>query len=355
MQNNDIEQRIISQFTKIGFVNLTNIQKQSYSIIRKKKNILLVAPTGSGKTEAAIIPIIVEILNSRPEKNKVSVLYITPLRALNRDIFERIINYTKLEGLTTEIRHGDTTRIQKRRMIENPPDVLITTPETLAILVTNKSLRTILSSVKWAIIDEFHELIGNERGTQLTLSLERLQKLSRNKIVRIGLSATLGDVNTSLKLLSGNSNKYLSEAIIDSTVREYDIEIKYLEGNLVDLKNYSDNLVILNFWATWCPPCIKEMPSLDRLQSKFDKGFKVLPISLDRDGIEEVKNFYIETKIKNLNQFFDFKNTLAKELKLFGLPTSFFVNKDGIIIAKYEGDIDWDNDTVIKFIKYLNK
>ena len=81
MQNNDIEQRIISQFTKIGFVNLTNIQKQSYSIIRKKKNILLVAPTGSGKTEAAIIPIIVEILNSRPEKNKVSVLYITPLRA----------------------------------------------------------------------------------------------------------------------------------------------------------------------------------------------------------------------------------------------------------------------------------
>ena len=229
MQNNDIEQRIISQFTKIGFVNLTNIQKQSYSIIRKKKNILLVAPTGSGKTEAAIIPIIVEILNSRPEKNKVSVLYITPLRALNRDIFERIINYTKLEGLTTEIRHGDTTRIQKRRMIENPPDVLITTPETLAILVTNKSLRTILSSVKWAIIDEFHELIGNERGTQLTLSLERLQKLSRNKIVRIGLSATIGDVNTSLKLLSGNSNKYLSEAIIDSTVREYDIEIKYLE------------------------------------------------------------------------------------------------------------------------------
>ena len=237
MQNNDIEQRIISQFTKIGFVNLTNIQKQSYSIIRKKKNILLVAPTGSGKTEAAIIPIIVEILNSRPEKNKVSVLYITPLRALNRDIFERIINYTKLEGLTTEIRHGDTTRIQKRRMIENPPDVLITTPETLAILVTNKSLRTILSSVKWAIIDEFHELIGNERGTQLTLSLERLQKLSRNKIVRIGLSATIGDVNTSLKLLSGNSNKYLSEAIIDSTVREYDIEIKYLEGNLVDLSN----------------------------------------------------------------------------------------------------------------------
>ena len=235
MHDNDIEQEIISQFAKVGFVNLTNIQNQSYSIIRKKKNILLIAPTGSGKTEAAIIPIIVEIINSKPEKNKVNGLYITPLRALNRDIFERIIKYTKLEGLTTEVRHGDTTTTQKRRMIENPPNILITTPETLAILVTNKSSRAILSSVKWTIIDEFHELIGNERGTHLTLSLERLQKLSRNEIVRIGLSATLGDVNNSLKLLSGNSND--SEAIIDKTVREYDIEIKYLKGNLVDLSN----------------------------------------------------------------------------------------------------------------------
>ena len=132
----------------------------------------------------------------------------------------------------------------------------------------------------------------------------------------------------------------------------------FFKNNLnqnIKFSKFNGNILLINFWATWCPPCIKEMPSLDRLQSKFDKGFKVLPISLDRDGIEEVKNFYIETKIKNLNQFFDFKNTLAKELKLFGLPTSFFVNKDGIIIAKYEGDIDWDNDTVIKFIKYLNK
>ena len=226
MHNIDIEQKIISQFAKVGFVKLTNIQNQSYSIIRKKKNILLVAPTGSGKTEAAIIPIIVEIINNKPEKNKVSGIYITPLRALNRDIFERIIKYTKLEGLTAEIRHGDTTPIQKRRMIVNPPNILITTPETLAILVTNKSSRAILSSVKWTIIDEFHELIGNERGTHLTLSLERLQKLSRNEITRIGLSATLGDVDSSLKLLSGNSNN--SKAIIDNTVREYDLSLIHI-------------------------------------------------------------------------------------------------------------------------------
>ena len=129
------------------------------------------------------------------------------------------------------------------------------------------------------------------------------------------------------------------------------------KNSLGEDKSFSEfkgNILLVNFWATWCAPCIKEMPSLDRLQSKFNKNFKVLPISIDRDGIEKVKNFYIKRKIKNLDQFFDFKNTLAQELELFGLPTSFFVNKDGIIIAKYEGDIDWDNDTVIKFIKYLN-
>ena len=113
-------------------------------------------------------------------------------------------------------------------MIVNPPNILITTPETLAILVTNKSSRAILSSVKWTIIDEFHELIGNERGTHLTLSLERLQKLSRNEITRIGLSATLGDVDSSLKLLSGISNT--TKEIFDNTVRDYEIQIKNLKG-----------------------------------------------------------------------------------------------------------------------------
>jgi len=96
------------------------------------------------------------------------------------------------------------------------------------------------------------------------------------------------------------------------------------------------------------------MPSLDRLQSKFNKNFKVLPISIDRDGIEKVKNFYIKRKIKNLDQFFDFKNTLAQELELFGLPTSFFVDKKGMIIAKYNGNMEWDQKNVVELINYLN-
>ena len=86
--------------------------------------------------------------------------------------------------------------------------------------------------------------------------------------------------------------------------------------------------MLVNFWATWCAPCIKEMPSLDRLKSKVDGDFDVLAISVDRDGVEKVTDFFDENKISNLEKFFDIKNSLAKEMNLYGVPTSFFINKD---------------------------
>ena len=123
----------------------------------------------------------------------------------------------------------------------------------------------------------------------------------------------------------------------------------------VKFSEFKGNVLLINFWATWCAPCVKEMPSLDRLQLKVKNNFKVIPLSVDRDAIKEVENFYIEKKIKNLGQFFDFKNTLAKELDLFGLPTSFFVDTEGFVFAKFQGDMNWDNNDVVKLIKYLNK
>ena len=220
MHNQDFEKSVIKKYTNMGFNNLTEIQKKSYTKIAKGENVLLIAPTGSGKTEAAIIPTILDITKNS-QKKKIQVLYITPLKSLNRDIFRRIIRYAESENLRVEIRHGDTSRTQRRKMIEEPPELLITTPETLGILLTNKSSREILTEIKYVIIDEFHELIGNERGTHLSLSLERLQKLTKFKIVRIGLSATLGDVSTGMRLLSGESKK--STAIFDHTKKEYDI------------------------------------------------------------------------------------------------------------------------------------
>ena len=235
MSNQKFEKSVEEKYNKIGFNKLTDIQKNSYSKIAKEENVLLIAPTGSGKTEAAIIPVIMGSINGK-KKNKISAVYITPLKALNRDIFRRVIRYAEAEGLTVSIRHGDTTRVEKQKITKEPPDVLITTPETLGIMIGNKSTREILTNTRYVIIDEFHELIGNERGTHLSLSLERLQELTGKKIVRIGLSATLGNVNTGLQLLSGEA--YKSTVVLDHTKKEYDISNKYIKGDLFEVARF---------------------------------------------------------------------------------------------------------------------
>ena len=171
-------------------------------IIYQKKDSLIIAPTGSGKTECAVIPIFSQIKKTK-KQGKIKSLYVTPLRALNRDVFRRIIKYAELEDLTIQIRHGDTPQLVRKKISESPPDVLITTPETLVILLTQQKMLTALSELEWIIIDEVHELLASERGSQLSLSLERLQLNSNQKIIRTGLSATIGNADNAAQFLVG--------------------------------------------------------------------------------------------------------------------------------------------------------
>ena len=134
-----------------------------------------------------------------------------------------------------------------------------------------------------------------------------------------------------------------------------DLKFKDDEGKEISFSDFQDKVILVNFWATWCAPCIKEMPSLDRLKKKINKNFDVIAISVDRDGVKKVKDFFNENKITNLEEYFDTKNSLAKEMNLIGLPTSFFINKKGDLIGYFQGDMEWDNDTVIEFINYLIK
>ena len=134
-----------------------------------------------------------------------------------------------------------------------------------------------------------------------------------------------------------------------------DLKFKDNEGKEISFSDFQDKVLLVNFWATWCAPCIKEMPSLDRLKKKINKNFDVIAISVDRDGVKKVKDFFNEYKITNLKKYFDIKNSLAKEMNLIGLPTSFFINKKGDLIGYFQGDMEWDNDTVIEFINYLIK
>ena len=230
-----LDPNLIAKFYSLGFKQLTEIQKKAVPIIYQKKDTLVIAPTGSGKTECSVIPIFSHIKLSK-KLGKIKAIYVTPLRALNRDVFRRIVRYAENDGLSIEIRHGDTPQSTRKKISNSPPDILITTPETLVILLTQKKMLDALSELEWIVIDEVHELLGNERGSQLSLSLERLQLNSILEITRIGLSATIGNPEESGKFVVGTKRKL--KIIRDTTIRKYDVKVKYIEGTISDVAQY---------------------------------------------------------------------------------------------------------------------
>jgi ATP-dependent Lhr-like helicase len=231
-KNQLLDPNLTTKFSHLGFQQLTEIQKKAVPTILQKKDSLIIAPTGSGKTECSVIPIFSLVKQSK-KIGKIKVLYITPLRALNRDVFRRITRYAENDGLTIEIRHGDTSQSDRRKITKDPPDVLITTPETLVILLTQKKMLDALSELEWVVIDEVHELLSNERGSQLSLSLERLQLSTNTEITRVGLSATIGNEDEAAKFVVGTKRK--CKIIQDTSVRKYDVDVKYVDGTISDV------------------------------------------------------------------------------------------------------------------------
>ncbi len=231
-QNQQTNQILESLFERFGFSKLTEIQKKASPIILQKKDCLVIAPTGSGKTECSVIPIFSLLKNSK-KAGKIKILYITPLRALNRDVFRRITKYAHENELSIEIRHGDTSQKDRKKIRDNPPDILITTPETLVILLTQIKMLDALSDLEWVVIDEVHELLSSERGSQLSLSVERLEINSKYPLTKIGLSATVGNFEEAGKFVVGTKRK--CEIIRDKSVRKYDVEIKYVDGTISDV------------------------------------------------------------------------------------------------------------------------
>ena len=169
----------------------TPIQESAIPAIIQGDNRLLIAPTGSGKTLSAILPILHRCISENWEP--LSVLYITPLRALNRDVDRRLQEIAESVGLRVGLRHGDTTQSERAKQVRKPPHILVTTPETFQLMFTGKNLRGLLKTVEAVIVDEVHDLAASERGWQLSLGLARLEALSGKKVQRVGLSATVGN------------------------------------------------------------------------------------------------------------------------------------------------------------------
>ncbi|HJM29777.1 MAG TPA: DEAD/DEAH box helicase, partial [Candidatus Thalassarchaeaceae archaeon] len=174
---------------------LTPVQESSARDLVEGKNRILVAPTGSGKTEAAILPLVSRALNE--EWEGLSILYITPLRALNRDIDRRLEKLLSPLNLSVGLRHGDTSQKERTRQSRNPPNLLVTTPETAQIMLLGSRLRQHLAGVRAVVLDEVHDMAASERGAQLLVGLERIAALStiKKEIQRIGLSATVGNAD----------------------------------------------------------------------------------------------------------------------------------------------------------------
>jgi ATP-dependent Lhr-like helicase len=198
----------------------TDAQERGWRAICERRHTLIAAPTGSGKTLAAFLVTLDNLLKSgltAPLADEVRVLYVSPLKALSADIHKnlgeprrgirRIAEELGFQAprITAAVRTGDTPQSERAAMLRMPPHILITTPESLYLLLTAERSREMLRTVRTVIVDEIHAVIGTKRGAHLALSLERLQQVTESPLVRIGLSATQKPIEEVARYLVGTN------------------------------------------------------------------------------------------------------------------------------------------------------
>ncbi len=228
------------------FKDFTLPQEYSIYTIHTRENILVSAPTGSGKTLSAFGAILNELVDLDEKEilqDQIYAVYISPLKALSNDIERNLLEPLKeIEELSKRkskirvgVRTGDTTQYQRAKLAKIPPHILITTPESLAIMLSSPKFRENFRNVQWTIIDEIHSIAENKRGVHLSLSLERLQHLSEG-LTRIGLSATVAPLEDIAEFLVGPKRK--CKLVDVQFIKEYDFEVI---SPVKDLINVSQN------------------------------------------------------------------------------------------------------------------
>jgi len=289
------------------FGELTDAQKIAIPHILRGENVLLMTPTGTGKTEAALLPILSMITVNR-ELQPVSTLYITPLRALNRDLLDRIDWWCQRLDVTVAVRHGDTPERERRAQSLSPPQILIITPEALQSLLIGKILRRYLANVRWVIVDEVHELATDKRGAQLAIALRRLRRITKQDFQIIGISATVGSAEEVGKFLVGS--KADCKVLIIPIPRETIITVLFPVPSESD-KELADYLGVAPDVAARLR-VIKELveshsstlvftntrPLAEILANRFKAWMESFPVSIHHGSLSRDRRLHVERELK---------------------------------------------------------
>ena len=232
----------VSAWFSKTFATVTAAQARAWPLIRQRRSTLIAAPTGSGKTLTAFLAVIDDLVHrglEQPEglPDETLVVYVSPLKALSNDIrinlqnpLAGITEQLRLLGLpelqiTTAVRTGDTPQKERSAMRKTAPHILVTTPESLYVLLGSDSGRQMLGTTRTVIVDEIHAIAASKRGSHLALSLERLQALCAEPLVRIGLSATQKPIDAVSRFLVGRDRPCEIIDIGHARPRDLDIEV----------------------------------------------------------------------------------------------------------------------------------
>jgi ATP-dependent Lhr-like helicase len=191
----------------LGWRSLRPLQEATIEPILAGEHVVATAPTAGGKTEAAILPVLSRMLTE--DWRGLTVLYVCPLRALLNNLYERLDHYANLVGRSVGLWHGDIGQPERRRLLAEPPDILLTTPESVESMLVSTGVNheRWFAGVRVAIVDEIHAFAGDDRGWHLLAVLERVGKLTQHEVQRIGLSATLGNPEELLGWLTSTSRR----------------------------------------------------------------------------------------------------------------------------------------------------